>query len=159
MISFRLPAAVAVPLPMTELQQPCIPRKSEKCTMGCPQIRDGPLAGRSPSSTQVKRTDLDAERCNFLRERPRETADSPLGGMVTGAARACQAAAYGRYLQDVAALLFSHDRQHGTGHVDHAIELRGDSPSGRQFRIRYRNSRSTFGTVHGTGPAGIILVK
>ena len=76
-----------------------------------------------PHSAGFERAHLDAKRGHFLGQGLGESANRPFGGMVSRAAGKGQAAADGRDLKDAAALLLSHDRQRGTGHVDDAIEV------------------------------------
>lgn len=57
-----------------------------------------------PHPAGFERTHFDAKGCHFLGERLGEAPDRPLGGVVSSAAGTGQAAAYGRYLKNPAAL-------------------------------------------------------
>ena len=75
-----------------------------------------------PNAARLQSAYLDAERCDFHRESVAEAADSPLRRMVRRVAGNCQAAPDGRYLKDVAALLFAHHWDGGARRVHNAVE-------------------------------------
>jgi hypothetical protein len=66
---------------------------------------------------------LDAERGDLLGEDGRETADGPLRALVGGQPDRADAAADRGDLEEVARALLAQDREHGLGHVDHAVEV------------------------------------
>src|SRR5579862_1275009 len=74
-------------------------------------------------STRFERANSYAERSHLLGKGFGKSPDRPLGGVIRRAPGPGQTPTHGRNLEDAAALLLTHDRKCGAGHVDYAVEV------------------------------------